>query len=92
MAENLGPKGEIACFVTLLAAKVHTQEDSFSEEDEKFTLGSNVGNWRGSRKQPRPLTLGKHSSTSPQEKGSRSGKEESPEENHGIENKCLLNS
>lgn len=61
MAENLGPKGEIACFVTSLAVKVHTQEDSFSEEDEKFTLGSNVGNWRGSRKQPWPPTLGKHS-------------------------------
>lgn len=34
MAENLRSRGEIACFVTLLPAEVHTHEDSFSEEGE----------------------------------------------------------
>lgn len=35
---------KIVCFVTLLIAKVHTNEDPSSEEDEKLTLGSTVRN------------------------------------------------
>ena len=45
MAENLGPKGEIACFVTLLAAKVHSHENAKTHSLKKMKSSLWVQMW-----------------------------------------------